>query len=77
MLLLAGRACDAADLMKEVSAAGAHFLVRGGATRKPPVDEVLPDGSCLSRVDGLRGGSSRPAWTCTVPTEPGSGTATG
>jgi hypothetical protein len=54
MLLLADRAYDAADLMKEVSAAGAHFLVRGSATRKPPVDEVLPDGSCLSRIDGLR-----------------------
>jgi hypothetical protein len=54
MLLLADRAYDAADLMKEVSATGAHFLVRGSATRKPPVDEVLPDGSCLSRIDGLR-----------------------
>jgi hypothetical protein len=54
MLLLADRAYDAADLMKEVSAAGAHFLIRGSATRKPPVDEVLPDGSYLSRVAGLR-----------------------
>jgi hypothetical protein len=42
MLLLAGRACDAADLLKEVSATGAHFLVRGSAARKPAVDEVLP-----------------------------------
>jgi hypothetical protein len=54
MLLLADRAYDAADLMKEVFATGAHFLVRGSATRKPPVDEVLPDGSYLSRIDGLR-----------------------
>jgi Insertion element 4 transposase N-terminal/Transposase DDE domain len=54
MLLLADRAYDAADLLKEVTAAGAHFLVRGSAARKPAVDEVLPDGSCLSRVDGLR-----------------------
>jgi hypothetical protein len=54
MLLLADRACDAADLLKEVTAAGAHFLVRGSAARKPAVDEVLPDGSCLSRLDGLR-----------------------
>ena len=54
MLLLADRAYDAADLLKEVSAAGAHFLVRGSAARKPAVDEVLPDGSYLSRVDGLR-----------------------
>ena len=54
MLLLADRAYDAADLMKEISATGAHFLIRGSATRKPPVDEVLPDGSYLSRIDGLR-----------------------
>ena len=54
MLLLADRAYDAADLMKEVSVTGAHFLVRGSATRKPAVDEVLPDGSYLSRIDGLR-----------------------
>lgn len=54
MLLLADRAYDAGDLMKEISATGAHFLVRGTAARKPPVDEVLPDGSYLSRIDGLR-----------------------
>ena len=54
MLLLADRAYDAADLMKEIAATGAHFLVRGSASRKPRVDEILPDGSCLSRVDGLR-----------------------
>jgi hypothetical protein len=53
MLLLADRAYDAADLLKEVSATGAHFLVRGTAARKPAVGEVLPDGSCLSRIDGL------------------------
>jgi hypothetical protein len=54
MLLLADRACDAADLLKEAAATGAHVLVRGSAARKPAVDEVLPDGSCLSRIDGLR-----------------------
>ena len=54
MLLLADRAYDAADLLKEVAATGAHVLVRGSAARKPAVDEVLPDGSCLSRIDGLR-----------------------
>jgi hypothetical protein len=54
MLLLAGRAYDAGDLMKEVSATGAHFLIRGTSTRKPAVEEVLPDGSYLSRIDGLR-----------------------
>jgi hypothetical protein len=54
MLLLADRAYDAADLMKQISAAGAHFLIRGTAARKPPVDEILPDGSYLSRIDGLK-----------------------
>jgi len=53
MLLLADRAYDAADLLKEAAAAGAHVLVRGSAARKPPVLEVLPDGSYLSRIDGL------------------------
>lgn len=54
MLLLADRAYDAADLLKEVAATGAHVLVRGSAARKPAVEEVLPDGSYLSRIDGLR-----------------------
>ena len=54
MLLLADRAYDAAELLKEAAATGAHVLVRGSAARKPPVDEVLPDGSYLSRIDGLR-----------------------
>jgi len=54
MLLLADRAYDAGDLMREVSATGAHFLVRGTAARKPPAGEILPDGSYLSRIDGLK-----------------------
>jgi hypothetical protein len=54
MLLLADRAYDAGGLLAAVAAAGADFLVRGGATRKPPVLEVLPDGSYLSRVDELK-----------------------
>ena len=54
MLLLADRAYDAADLLKEAAATGAHVLVRGSTARKPPAGEVLPDGSCLSRLDGLR-----------------------
>ena len=54
MLLVADRAYDAADLLKEAAATGAHVLVRGSAARKPPVLEVLPDGSYLSRIDGLR-----------------------
>ena len=54
MLLLADRAYDAAGLLAAVAAAGAHFLVRGSASRKPAVLEVLPGGSCLSEIDGLK-----------------------
>ena len=54
MLLLADRAYDAADLLAAIAATGAHFLVRGSASRKPEVGEILPDGSYLSRVDGLQ-----------------------
>jgi hypothetical protein len=54
MLLLADRAYDAAGLLKEAAATGAHVLVRGSAARKPAVDQVLPDGSYLSSIDGLR-----------------------
>jgi hypothetical protein len=54
MLLLADRAYDAADLLTAIAATGAHFLVRGSASRKPGVGEILPDGSCLSHVDGLQ-----------------------
>ena len=76
MLLLADRTYDAADLMTRVSAAGAHILIRGTATRKPPVDEVLP---VLLPVPDRRpqGADHRRAWMCTAPTGPGSGTATG
>ena len=78
MLLLADRAYDAADLMKEVSAAGAHFLVRGSATRKPPVKRG-PARRVLPVPDRWPAGADhrRPAWTCTARTGPGSGTATG
>jgi hypothetical protein len=54
MLLLADRAYDAADLLTAIAATGAHFLVRGSASRKPEVGEILPGGSCLSHVDGLQ-----------------------
>jgi hypothetical protein len=54
MLLLAGRAYDAADLLTAIAATGAHFLVRGSASRKPGAGEILPDGSYLSQVDGLQ-----------------------
>jgi hypothetical protein len=47
MLLLADRAYDAADLLKEVAATGAHALVRGSASRKPAVEQALPDWSYL------------------------------
>jgi transposase IS4-like protein/DDE family transposase len=53
MLLLADRAYDAADLLQEAAATGAHVLVRGSASRKPMVEQVLPDGSYLSHVNGL------------------------
>jgi hypothetical protein len=50
-VLLADRAYDAANLLNEVAATGAHFLVRGSVSRKPAVGEVLPDGSYLSEID--------------------------
>jgi hypothetical protein len=53
MLLLADRAYDAAGLLAAVAATGAHFLVRGSASRKPAVLDILPDGSYLSQIDGL------------------------
>src|SRR5215471_6200122 len=40
MLLLADRAYDAADLLEEVAATGAHVLVRGSASRKPAVEQA-------------------------------------
>ena len=54
MLLLADRAYDAAGLLAAVAATGAHFLVRGSASRKPAVLEVLPDGSCLAEIGGVK-----------------------
>ncbi|HEV2260160.1 MAG TPA: transposase, partial [Streptosporangiaceae bacterium] len=60
MLLLADRAYDAGGLLGEVAATGAHFLVRGSASRKPAVGEVLPDGSYLSQIgDPSQGGRLR------------------
>ena len=41
-------------LLAAVAVTGAHFLVRGSASRKPAVLEVLPDGSYLSEIDGLK-----------------------
>jgi hypothetical protein len=51
MLLLGDRAYDAAELLAAVAAAGAQFLVRGSAVRKPAVLQVLPDGSYLSYLE--------------------------
>ncbi len=53
MLMLGDRAYDAAGLLTGIAATGADFLVRGTSTRKPPVLEILPDGSYLSELDGL------------------------
>jgi Insertion element 4 transposase N-terminal/Transposase DDE domain len=51
MLLLADRAYDAGELLAAAAGAGAQFLVRGTAVRKPQVLEVLPDGSYLSSIE--------------------------
>jgi len=54
MLLLADRAYDTAGLLAAVAATGAHLLVRGSASRKPAVRDILPGGSYLSGIDGLQ-----------------------
>jgi hypothetical protein len=53
MLLLADRAYDSGEFLAAVDATGAKLLIRGGATRKPPVLHHLPDGSYLSDIAGL------------------------
>ncbi len=53
MLVLADRAYDVAGLLAAIAAAGADFLCRGTSTRKPPVLQLLADGSYLSELDGL------------------------
>jgi hypothetical protein len=63
MLLLAGRAYDAAGLLAAITDPGAHLLVRGSASREPAVLDVLPGRSCLPdrRSQGAdhRGGPGR------------------
>ncbi len=54
MLVLADRAFDANAFFKDVAATGAVFLIRVRSTRRPPVLAHLPDGSYLSRLDGLK-----------------------
>ncbi|MBS2967071.1 IS4 family transposase, partial [Actinocrinis puniceicyclus] len=53
MLILNDRGFDGNDLLEEIVATGAHFLVRAKASRRPAVAAVLPDGSYLARIGGL------------------------
>ena len=54
MLVLMDRAFDAGPFLAAVAGTGAHFLARARATRSPLVLEVLPDGSWLAEIAGLR-----------------------
>ena len=54
MLLLADRAFDAGEFLREVAATKAQFLVRLTSTRRPPVLKQLPDGSVLSVIGGVK-----------------------
>ncbi|MBW5487158.1 transposase, partial [Streptomyces bambusae] len=53
MLVLLDRAYDANGFLSEIACTGARFLARAKATRNPIVIACLPDGSFLSRLDGL------------------------
>ena len=53
MLVLLDRAFDSAAFLAEIVATGAAPLARAKSTRTPPVLQHLPDGSYLSRLDGL------------------------
>ena len=53
MLLLLDRAFDASAFLGQVADTGAMLLARARSTRNPPVLVHLPDGSYLSRLDGL------------------------
>lgn len=54
MLVLADRGFDDGAFMAAVAAAGAQFLIRLQATRRPPVLARLPDGSVLSEIAGVK-----------------------
>ncbi|MDJ0347655.1 IS4 family transposase [Streptomyces sp. H10-C2] len=54
MLLLADRAFDSNELLADIAAQGAQFLIRATSTRRPPVLALLPDGSYLTRIGTLR-----------------------
>ena len=53
MLVLLDRAFDANAFLAEIAGTGAMLLARAKSTRNPLVLEHLPDGSYLSRLDGL------------------------
>ncbi|MFG2910099.1 transposase [Kitasatospora sp. NPDC048286] len=50
MLLLGDAAFDAVEFLRDVTATGAHFLVRSSARRRPTIQHRLPDGSYLARL---------------------------
>jgi Insertion element 4 transposase N-terminal/Transposase DDE domain len=54
MLVLMDRAFDTGGFLAAVAGTGAHFLARAKATRSPLVLDVLPDGSWLADLAGLR-----------------------
>jgi Insertion element 4 transposase N-terminal/Transposase DDE domain len=54
MLVLMDRAFDANGFLAAVAGTGAHLLARARATRSPLALHVLPDGSYLAAVAGLR-----------------------
>jgi hypothetical protein len=54
MLVLADRGFDSTSFLAAVAGTKAQFLVRATAGRRPPVLAVLPDGSWLTRIAGLR-----------------------
>lgn len=54
MLLLDDRGFDGNDFLTAVAATKAQFLVRAKASRRPAVLAVLPDGSFLTRIGGLK-----------------------
>jgi len=53
MLVLLDRGFDGNAFLAEVHATGAALLARAKPTRNPGVLTHLPDGSCLSDLDGL------------------------
>ena len=61
MLLLAGRAYDAGDLLTAIAATGAHFLVRGSASRKPGVGGLR---LCVGGLEAAVGGRPRAGGGC-------------